>query len=206
MPKSKISNSRPSHKQFLLVFILFFAAIGGWVLYRSHAASVVAGGTLQVEKMSFAQGSGAIAAEATASGGKSMVVKNSGSLRGTIIVTPASSYNYRTSLDSHFGIIRLVSTPTGTTSATGTLSLIGRTEGCSNSSYSVSVATDGKAFLNSNVNSASWHNYQTNGWSPMSSGSPISGTHSVVITYSPQGQVSSSCSLHLDMVSISVTT
>jgi hypothetical protein len=74
----KTSFSRPQ----LAIFILVFAAIGGYIIYRTFAAGPLVA-SLEAEQMSMTPGSGVIT-DTTASAGKAMLLSTNGTTTGTV--------------------------------------------------------------------------------------------------------------------------
>jgi hypothetical protein len=81
-PKSLLKKpSDFSHNQ-LLVFVLIFAAIGGYIIFKSFAAGNVIA-TIQAEQMNLPAGS-SIVSDNTASGGQAVKMTGSGTVRGVV--------------------------------------------------------------------------------------------------------------------------
>jgi hypothetical protein len=82
VPKSLLKTPSDFSRNQLLVFVAIFAVIGGYLLFRSFAASNVIA-TLEAEQMSLPTGS-SIVNDPVASGGQAVKMTAIGSLKGTI--------------------------------------------------------------------------------------------------------------------------
>lgn len=80
--KKSVLKSRKFSRNYLIVFVLIFALIGGYLIWRTFAATSV--GTLEAETMT---GATAIVTDSAASGGKAVKLSNSNAITGTLSAT-----------------------------------------------------------------------------------------------------------------------
>lgn len=165
--KIKFLNSRIK----LILFIVVFAGVGGWLIWHSLASTTLVG-SIQTEQMSLPSGA-SIVNDSYASGGQAMMLTTPGETAGQITL-PTSSSSYSIVVKG--------------TSCKG-----GRWWRRSSSTQNVVLSIDGNQLLSKAVTSTSWTTF-----SGSTSLAPTS--HQLSIKYTASSSYGCTQSLYLDVV------
>ena len=164
--KIKFFNSRIK----LILFVLLFAGIGGWLVWRSLASGPLIA-SIQAEQMTLPAGASTVI-DSNASGGQAIMLTAPGEASG-LLTLPSNA--------TSFSIV-----------AKGTKCKGGRWRK-SSSTKNIALSVDGNQLLSTTVSSTSWTIYS-------GSANLATTNHKVSINYTNSGKSSCSQSLYLDVV------